>query len=720
MLPEMQEKAQEALAWMHAAIRNMRLYPPAGAMAVLTVERLYQTLLDILTAEGKLIFNVSGTTILLCGEPLSPPARQMGRHEALLETLSRFGIRSITLERELGRDELAAFLEIIAGDPEQARRDGWLPRLLAGKNLLHILINQTIHLIPAGRGNLDISAGSDIPLDPVVRDAMRAFPELCEDSERARKTAGDPERLFDLFRSAAKPNPAQDGGEDLRPERLMRMIRVLDRASAGIGREERDGLCRRIGTTITGMEPETVSLILSGAIEDLFGGALLQQIASGMDDIRFSEINEKLLTRGYRGVPSEPEAGGIGGFSKASGARFVSDLRQAIAAIPNGSEDALLDRSLTAFLPEISARLADEDPDALRVAAGRLCGRLRDGRADVRARASKALAGIMEGVPRELREDLVEGIADRLVEWIRSEAEPVPAYERICTILKDRVANLAHMGCYEKAVPILDVFARIRAGALEKNVMAQKIAAGIIRDLASQNLLGALFMEFYGGLDGRRAASGRMLCRLGEEPLNRLLDLLRVQGESDKRIRILQVLNEVGPMVMPLIRERIREGGDWYYLRNLAYLLGRVGSKAEAVELRPLLLHEDPRVRREALRSIHRIGGSGRGPLLLSALPAARDPARTDIVVMLGRLKCEDAVVPLLELLRDRPFLASSSRADLEEAICVALGRIGSPGAVRTLAEIRASRRFLGMQSYDEKVIVAASRALASIRSRAA
>lgn len=720
MVPEMQEKAQDALALLHAAVRNMRLYPPAGAMAVLAVDRLYQTLADVLAGVEKLIFTVSGKTILLCGEPLRPPDRQTAQHEALLETLIRFGIRSITLEKGLGRDELAACLEIIAGDPEQVRSEGGLPRLLAEKNLLHILIDQKVHVAHAGNGDRRISAGPDMTLDPVVRDIVRAFPELREDPAQARNTAGDPERLFDLFRSAAATGPAQDGAADgHRPERVMRMIRVLDRASAGMGREAREGLCRRIGATVSGMAPETVSRVLSWEIESLFGGALLQHIVSELDDIRFSEINEKLLSRGHQGAPSGPDAGMIGGSSEASWAKRVSDLKQALTAIPNGAEDAFLDRPLTASLAELSARLADDDPDALRGIAGRLCGRLRDSRESVRARASEALAGIMEGLPRDAREALVEGIADRLVEWIRGEAEPAPAYEKICTVLKDRVVNLAHLGRYEKAVPILDVFARIRAGVLEKHVMAQKIAAGVIQDLASESLLGALFTEFYGGRDGKRAASGRMLCRLGEGPLNRLLDLLRAQGASDKRVRILQVLGEAGPMVMPLIRERIREGGAWYYLRNLAYLLGRAGSEDEAGELRPLLLHEDLRVRREALRSVHRIGGSGRGPLLLSVLPAASESARVDIVEMLGRLKCEEAVVPLLELLRDRPFIASPPRADLEEAICVALGRISSPGAVRALAEIRESRRFLGVQPYYEKVIVAASRALASIRSRA-
>ena len=719
MIPELQQKALDALALMSAAVQNMRLYPPSGAMTVLAVDRLYQSLADILAQGTKLIFTVSGNSILLCGDPLSPPVRQMRQHEALLETLIRCGIRSITLERGLDRTELSSFLEIIDRRPEDLKSEGGLPQLLAEKNLIHILIDQKVH-VPRN-GDRRIPAGPGIRDDPTVRDVMQAFPELLDNPEKVREAAGDPERLFEAFRSAVAQEPAWNGAAaDIhRAERVTRMIRVLNGATAGMSGDAREGMCRRIGKAVAGMDPEVVGRVLSGDIEQLFGGALLQHIVSETDDAKFSEINERLLSRGYQGTPAVQDEGTVNGPSAAVRAKNVVDLRQAIAPLLNGAEEAILDRSLMSSLPEIAARLADDDPDTLWVTARRLCDALLDSREDVRARGSAALAGIVEGLPHDLREEMVEGIADRLVAWVRFETESAPAYEKICMFLKNHVVNLVHRSRYDKAVPILDVFNRIQTGVLEKSVMAQKIAAGIIRDLTSENLLGMLFTEFHGGRDGRRAASGRLLARLGEVPLNRLLDMLRVQGESDKRVRILKALGEVGPMVIPLIRERIREGGAWYYLRNLAYLLGRVGGESEAGELRPLLLHEDFRVRQEALRSIRRIGGSERGPMLLSVLPTAEDSVKVNIVEMLGRLKWADAVVPLLDLLKDRPFIPSSSRTDLEAEICVALGRIGAPGAIRTLSEIRESKSFLGVQPYHERVIIAASRALASIRSRA-
>jgi HEAT repeat protein len=715
---EMQQKALDTLALMSMAVQNMRLYPPSGAMAFVAVDRLNQTLAGMFAQGAKLIFTVSGKNVLLCGDPLSPTARQRRQHEALLERLLRLGIRSITLEKGLDRTELASFLEIIDRNPEHVRSEGGLPQLLAERNLLHILIDQKVHV--ARNGNRRTPAGSESVDDPVVRDVMQAFPELRGDLERVREMVREPERLCDAFRAAVEQDPAQHGIEtDIdRSERVTRMIRALDRATAGMNPEGQEGICRRIGTSISGMDPEAVSRVLSGDIEGLFGGVLMQHIINGMDDAKFAEINERLLSRGSQGAAADQGAGTVTGPSKTAGARGVMDPNWSIAPFLNGAEDAFPDRLPVTFLPELAARLADDDENALWAIIRRLSGSLLDPREDVRAGAASALAGIMDGLPGDLQEEVVEGIADGLVAWVRFETESTPAYERICLALKNHVTYLIHRGRYDTAVPVLDVFSRIHAGVLEKNVMVQRVAAEVIRDLASDRLTGLLFAEFHGGRDGKRTASGRMLARLGEVPLNRLMDMLRDQGESNKRVRILQVLGEVGPMVIPLIRERIREGGSWCCLRNLTYLLGRVGSEKDLGELRPLLFHEDLRVRREALRSIQRIGGDERGPLLLSVLTEASDPARINIVEMLGRLKWADAVVPLLDLLKDRPFIASSSRADLEEGICVALGRIGAPGAIRTLSNIRDSKSFLGVQPYHEKVIYAAARALASIRSR--
>ena len=109
-----------------------------------------------------------------------------------------------------------------------------------------------------------------------------------------------------------------------------------------------------------------------------------------------------------------------------------------------------------------------------------------------------------------------------------------------------------------------------------------------------------------------------------------------------------------------------------------------------------------------------------RGKLLIAALPGADEELKIGIVEALGVARAADAVSPLLELLKERPLIASAARQNLEDKICTALGAIGSPDAIPLLSEIAETKSFLGLRSYPDRVKAAAARALVILRRKVA
>jgi HEAT repeat protein len=241
------------------------------------------------------------------------------------------------------------------------------------------------------------------------------------------------------------------------------------------------------------------------------------------------------------------------------------------------------------------------------------------------------------------------------------------------------------------------------------------MAADIIRELASEENLEILFQAFSEGDEKNQQSAGRILGRLGDVPLNRLLDIMRDHDNSQERIRILNIFAEIGKPALPAIRGRIASEEPWYFLRNLAYILGRIPSEATAIALQPLLLHREEKVRQESMKSLSRAGGNERGPVLLSILPKVDDMFKLDIVEMLGSVRYAGAVPSLIEILRTRPLITPATRIDLEERICNALGKIGSPEAVPVLTEISKPKGFFTRNAYPDKVRNAASLALGSL-----
>jgi hypothetical protein len=83
----------------------------------------------------------------------------------------------------------------------------------------------------------------------------------------------------------------------------------------------------------------------------------------------------------------------------------------------------------------------------------------------------------------------------------------------------------------------------------------------------------------------------------------------------------------------------------------------------------------------------------------------------------LGSLKYGPAVAPLIALLKDRSLIVSSQRAELEEKICLALGRMNAVEAVPILKEI-GNAGFFSMKKYSDKVKTAATKALIGLNCR--
>ena len=128
-----------------------------------------------------------------------------------------------------------------------------------------------------------------------------------------------------------------------------------------------------------------------------------------------------------------------------------------------------------------------------------------------------------------------------------------------------------------------------------------------------------------------------------------------------------------------------------------------------------MLMHKHDKVRQEALNSLYRVGENEKGPVLLSILPMVDDAFKMSVIDMLGKIKYKKATPVLLDILKARPFVVSSARIDLEEMICISLGRIGAPEAVPLLTEI-SKPKFFSVTTYHKKVKNAAEKALTVIK----
>ena len=127
---EIQKKAVDTLVTMNTAIKNL-LYLATSAMIVQTIDKLYEAFLEIFADEGSLIFAESERNLLIGGDALPQKDQERPAVTAFLDLMLNFGIRSITFEKGIKKEEMATFVDLMSKKPETIRNKGGLQALVS-------------------------------------------------------------------------------------------------------------------------------------------------------------------------------------------------------------------------------------------------------------------------------------------------------------------------------------------------------------------------------------------------------------------------------------------------------------------------------------------------------------------------------------------------------------------------------------------------------------
>lgn len=337
---------------------------------------------------------------------------------------------------------------------------------------------------------------------------------------------------------------------------------------------------------------------------------------------------------------------------------------------------------------------------------------------------------------------------------IRHASRPAPA-PPAATWPLDRVgarlAELAPDVVRDHAISVLravleregdpDTFARLAGrlvdalGELDARASAGRIAAAVevlarhaaegtgdkrLRRAAIEALVGLFTEDRVRGF--ARAGAGdeacladvtRIFAAAGRPIVPALLAALGAEGDRETRFAVLRILAGLGADALDQAERHLNDP-RWYFTRNLVWLIGEAGGDRQVPHLRHTLHHSDPRVRRETIETLGRIGSERAGELLASALDDASADLQLLAIQLIGRCRSARAIEPLLKIARRSAWRRGDGR--LVEAAIAALGEIGDRSVVPHLEELaRPPWLFRGRR---ESVVRAARAALEVLRAR--
>ena len=735
--PGLQEKAIEAVVIMNTAIINLRMYPPTNAMIVKTIDRLYDILQTIFEEEDALLLAESERSLLIAGEPLSQKNREKPQVAIFLMLMINWGIKSIGFNKNLDKRELSLFLEVMGKKPDDVIKEKGLEQLISEGKMPHIQINQKIYV--SIDQDHQIVASMEIKDEDIIEYMTSEDPSAVLDPEKLKEIAKDPEWLSRIFQSGIKHLVDKDGTAShmALSESMLHMLRTLDEFSEHADKERISQLAAK---SISDMDADLIATIITRNMDGLLENRLFDQIVDLIDHEKFKQVAGKLhqafdgasmegngfdseknesarqayqhLMNTYKGVELQHQIQEKQAREKEEKENKIREIKEKIRDFLNNLEGDLPNESDAKSLTEMVDTLYSEgETEMAETIIDRLTGKLQSDHADIRAAASEYLVNILDNLSQERRTDILTRHQDPVLTWIKSETVPTSAFRTICMQLKDLTQSRIRQQRFADSLPILETFRFMTSRQIEKDDQIQSTASDTLCEIATADIQEILLEEFRFDKQGQRSEAGRSLVMTAQYSINRLLDLLEESEDSSELGLILNLILEIGPAAAPAIIERIEESAPWHYLRNLARLLGRVGSEGHAKILAPLMVYDDLRVQREAFRSINNIGGAFKGKILLNALSGCDDQLKVSVVTTLGSLKHRDAVKPLVELFKSKLNLSEEMKVDLQEKICFALGNIGDREALPFLTEVSKQSGIFGFKSYNPKVKAAAGRA---------
>ena len=307
------------------------------------------------------------------------------------------------------------------------------------------------------------------------------------------------------------------------------------------------------------------------------------------------------------------------------------------------------------------------------------------------------LEGMRKEVEFETSPIFLFNIIDILFEIMALEKKPEP-YQDSVNVLGKLLDALLTLGEFQKAADLLS-----RIYIILKTYDLQGWQVKAIQQLAES-----------AGDEQRIEKIGKVLerregVRLEEVsgyikllPPNSLQPLMKVLGElSNPKARrtvcdaVCQIGKDQIDRIIPFMEDR-----RWYLVRNVAYILGRIGKEAAIPSIQKALSHREMRVRREAVHSLGFIGGSKAFNLLVKALQDTDMRVRCAAALNLGKVGRKNSLLYLGELIQAKEFRRKEPAEKI--ALFDAVGIAGSNEALPMLQKMLMKKTWFRRKKAEE------------------
>lgn len=741
----------------HAAMVNMRLYPLSSSMVTDTFTKANEALDEIFEAAERLAVATVENTLLINDSRLDDVDQSKAPIKSFVAWMNERGLSNIEFRRGVSSEELQTFFSTI-GNIEMEDRSR-LTEELSGMGVENISVNQRVYVAVTTSETGEIigtAQGASAPLDALKDELLMRYLtgkiDLGDIADHDLvELLSDPGKVGGLL-SAFLTEEGSEGGVLMKSQKaeeaLNALAELVDKIDDPVLRESMSG---QITSVVAEMSPRQMTSVLTGeAPESLNLDAIRENVIKMLSDTQLLDMIDSLITE-Y--MEMKEEAGELDTDWTRDRLRDLNELLLEVRGDRGGNIDQAIDerleqagiqeerdlhtgkRILSAY-EMLGGPLEEEDLEMLEgvdqtipkqirqlyameeldLAAGMLLKLATNFRQDsnpVRRFAGRLLKETLEGLDEEHALVAADVLRPTLVETMESE-EDFEAFRLMSESASIMTGLYMRAGRPEEASSIIGLLMEQSTDDIDKGDELKKKASETVSTMMGPDGLinaEALLLEED---EEKRHKTIQTLANMGPDALAPLVDIVKDRGAIEYRERALSALRSAGdPGVAAIINELEKEN-PWYIYRNILNVIAELRLVEGLPQLTRMVGSPDERIRREAVRSLARIGDPESVPFVLNAANDQSAAVRRTAVRVLG-LFGSPAVAPfLVDIINGAGPRGKEEENAVVEAACLALGDLKDVSYVPQLVELIGKGGFFKKGRPDE-VRAAACLALGTI-----
>jgi hypothetical protein len=239
--------------------------------------------------------------------------------------------------------------------------------------------------------------------------------------------------------------------------------------------------------------------------------------------------------------------------------------------------------------------------------------------------------------------------------------------------------HLIDIGAYEVVLIMIQTFQR---HAQEKSASFQLVAEESLQKLTLSDITTRVLQVLQDGANDHVDVASDILSAFGKSAIPGIMDLYITEASSIGSRALFRLLKGLGTDSLEEAYLRLHDS-QIPVLRKMLAFIREIGSKTSVGHIRPLITHDDPLVRLDALTALLHFQDSDAAAFLRCSLQSSDHLECLGAIQLSGYYRVGEVTKELSDLLIKSPWRKEDYRKNV--TIIKSMGKIGDPGVLSVL-----------------------------------